>query len=152
MGSHVDRRIAIDKADHFLGTASVRFENLAFTKVKFDRSAVDAIKFSMQDGFAYLPGKSNHQISAAIDKDKLENALRDAGCNQEDLLRHTADHVRLEFPHDYQLQCFQGYHRVLAAKEIGAQRNLSREMSRWVIKLYSSGRQAGGPFSISELI
>ncbi|KAH7113517.1 hypothetical protein EDB81DRAFT_617215, partial [Dactylonectria macrodidyma] len=132
-GSQADHRIAADKATHFLGAASISFDNLAFTKVKLDRRNVNRIKVLMQDGRACLPEKSNHHISAAIDKDKLERALRDADIKQEDLLKPTADYQRLEFPPDYQLQCFQGYHRVLAAKEV-----LPPLLRRWVVKLYSS--------------
>ncbi|KAH6972699.1 hypothetical protein EDB80DRAFT_596082 [Ilyonectria destructans] len=132
-GPNADRRIAVDKAAHFLGTASIRFENLAFTKGTINRSNVNRIKALMQDGLACLPEKSNHQISAVIDKVQLEKALLDAGINQQDLLQHTADHVRLEFPHGYHLQCLQGRHRVEAARDV-----LPRRMWRWTIKLFSS--------------
>jgi hypothetical protein len=57
-----------------------------------------------------------------------------AGISPEILLKHTSEHVKLEFPDGYQLQCLQGHHRVLAASEV-----MPPHKRRWVVKLFSSG-------------
>ncbi|KAI5455651.1 hypothetical protein BGZ63DRAFT_497158 [Mariannaea sp. PMI_226] len=133
MGSNVDRRIALDKVAHFLGTASIDFKNLSLNSSKLNRGNIQRIKALMQDGLACLPEKSNHQISAIIDKGHLEGALLAAQLSPEALLKHTSEYAELEFPDGYQLQCLQGHHRVLAASELEKVKK-----KRWVVKLFSS--------------
>ena len=126
-------QIAEDKATYFRGTARVRVEHLIFpnpTRQK-DYKIINELKWSLEGGCE----DEKHPIPAIIDDNILQWALAESGLNADSLRRVQVNGPpRLQFPRDVRLECEDGQHRVLAAKQI-----LLPEDRWWSVDLYGKG-------------
>ncbi len=121
--------------DSFLGTARVRLDNLSFDpRFGYDEPVHDRVSriFAKQGCLRLEP---DSHVKALISKEQLREALRSSNCT-EDQLRQPPNTVPVElvFPLDFELPCFCGQHRIVAAKEVLSPRN-----RWWCVDLFAQG-------------
>jgi hypothetical protein len=134
-----DSKIERERRRTYRGTARVRLEALHFRRNRpreLDRKHVEYLKRCFRkDGCRRLP-KENH-ISAVIDQEHLDRAIRGSEISQADLLTNQPHHyAELVFPSGYQLECLHGQHRIQAAREVEI---LSPIDKWWTVDLYLAG-------------
>ncbi|KAI9769828.1 MAG: hypothetical protein M1840_003822 [Geoglossum simile] len=131
------KTILQDKEAHFHGKAKVSLNHLNSdtTQNLFDQSNVSRLVgiFELGDCIRLDP---EYYISAVIDSNQLENALRRSQLSQADLLRSLqTEPPKLVFPDGYTLTCLDGQHRIAAAREFLPP---GEYYQWWIIKIYDT--------------
>lgn len=129
-----ERQIADDKATHLKGWARVRISHLIFPDPirQKDKRLIAQLKRNISAEGCH---DEEHPIPAIIDDRILQIALSQAGIQAESLRNPPVNPPKVKFFKDTKLECLEGQHRALAAKQI-----LPSAERWWTIELYGKGK------------
>ncbi|KAI9769847.1 MAG: hypothetical protein M1840_003841 [Geoglossum simile] len=129
-----DLRLEIERRHTYQGTARIGLEVLHFRQDqhrRLDRKNVEFLKGCFRK-YGCRPLEVGNCIRARIDRESLDDALRESGLTARDLLSNqTEGYPELVFPSGQQLECLNGQHRIQAAREF-----LSPKDKWWAVELY----------------
>lgn len=130
------RLIGTEKSLRYIGTASVRLNQLNFPdSERPNQKNVERLVKLFRSLRACSPAEKINRIPAVICDSYLQDALTLSKLSREALLPGDSDVARLDFPSGFQLECLRGKDRVQAARE-----SLCSPDPRWVVDLFAAGQ------------
>jgi hypothetical protein len=135
-----EQRIADDKAAHLRGWARVHLFHLVFLDpIRQEDKKKDKKIITQLGGNIAADGchDEKYPIPAIIDDSVLQAALNKAGIQSDSLIKAPINPPKLRFSKDTKLECLDGRHRQLAAKQV-----LPPAERWWTIEFYGKGKIA----------
>jgi hypothetical protein len=132
----ISQRIELERAIKHIGTASVSLNALSFPHSQaLNQANVERLKRSFCIERGLRQDDLHNRIPAVIDEGLLGEVLTGNGLSIDSLQSGlSGQHVQLEFPNTFRLECLQGRHRVEAAYQA-----FPYSDKRWIIDLYPAG-------------